>query len=61
MSIVLGAQVVLQWVKWEEGKAHSDDGTDNVPIYWKYLPGVINSILIILFGAIYKWLSLVLV
>ena len=25
-----------------------------MPIYWKYIPGVINSILIILFGKIYK-------
>ena len=28
-----------------------------MPIYWKYIPAVINSILIIIFGQIYKRLS----
>ena len=28
-----------------------------MPIAWKYLPGVINSVLIIVFGQIYIWLS----
>lgn len=50
MLVVIGAQIGLQWINWETGSSHSEDGTNNVPMYLKYLPGVINSILIIVFG-----------
>jgi len=61
MCVVIGSQVLLQYVNWEKGAANSDDGTNTVPLYWKYLPGVINSILIIVFGKIYVWLAGILV
>jgi len=60
MSLVIGAQIALQWVKWEVGDANTENGSEdskNVPLAWKYLPGVINSCLIILFGQIYIRLS----
>ena len=66
MAVVVGAQILLQWVKWEVGGANDTDpenttGADNearnVPIAWRYLPGIINSVLIIIFGYLYKWLS----
>ena len=43
-------------MNWVKGTAN-DATTNAVPLYWKYLPGVINSILIIIFGKIYVWLS----
>lgn len=56
MACIVGAQVLLQWVNWEKGSANSDE-TKKVPAYWKYMPGVINSILIIYFGKLYVKLS----
>ena len=56
MGCIVGAQVLLQWVNWEKGSANSDE-TKKVPAYWKYMPGVINSILIIYFGKLYVKLS----
>ena len=66
MLLVLLAQVALQVANWEIAAAyHSEDGVDEsgnqpVPLYWKYLPAVINSILILVFGNFYgrvsKWL-----
>ena len=41
------------------GKTETE--SQKVPIYWKYLPAVINAMLIIVFGKIYKWLALKLV
>ena len=55
MLFVFGSQIGLQWIKWEVGDAGDPDR--EVPIAWKYLPGIINSILIIVFGQIYIWLS----
>ena len=65
MGVVVAAQIALQWVKWEVGGANdssensSVEGEDarNVPLAWRYLPGIINSLLIILFGFWYKRLS----
>lgn len=63
MAVVVMAQVLLQWVKWEVGGANDTDADNvnddarNVPISWRYLPGIINSLLIIIFGYLYKWLS----
>ena len=66
MAVVVMAQVLLQWVKWEVGGANDsdsdnvvsvDDDARNVPLAWRYLPGIINSLLIIIFGFLYKWLS----
>ena len=60
MGVVIGAQVLLQYANWEIGKTN-DTEDQKVPIYWKYIPAVINSLLIIVFGKIYVWLSKVLV
>ena len=40
-------------MNWEIGN-NNDDKSQKVPIYWKYIPGLINSILIIVFGKIYN-------
>lgn len=56
MLLVVGAQVLLQYVNWEMGTTN-DAEKAKVPIYWKYIPGVINTVLIIVFGKIYVWLS----
>ena len=53
--LVCGAQAAMQVVNWEMAKTETE--TKKVPVYWKYMPAVINSILIILFGKIYKWLT----
>lgn len=37
--------------------AEDAGGVKKIPIYWKYIPAVINALLIIIFGKIYKWLS----
>ena len=61
MSLIVLAQIGLQWVNWEiaVGDADTTEEKDKakVPNYWKYVPGVINSILIIVFGMIYAKLS----
>ena len=46
----------MQKINWEMGRDEFDR-PKKVPIYWKYIPAVINTILIIIFGRIYKWLS----
>ena len=54
IALVIGAQAAMQYANWEMAQSA---GEGKVPIYWKYIPAVINSILIIVFGKIYKWLS----
>lgn len=56
MFLVIGAQILLQWVNWEMGSSN-DSVKKAVPIYWKYIPGVINTVLIIIFGKIYVNIS----
>lgn len=56
MAIVIGTQCVLQYVNYTIGKEEGE-GAKPLPVYIKYVPAVINSILIIIFGRIYKWLS----
>ena len=54
---------MMQYVNWEVAKADADseDAAAKTPAYWRYIPAVINSILIIVFGLIYKRLSAYLV
>lgn len=56
MGLVVGAQVLLQWANWEMGTTN-DSNTNKVPAYFRYIPGVVNSILIVIFGKTYVWLS----
>ena len=44
-------------MKWDLAHRGEDSEVTTVPVAWKYLPGVINSVLIIIFGIIYKSLS----
>ena len=65
VSLVVGCQVGLQWQ--EEGVKEEDirytekkvkvEGEDEDPVYLKYLPGLVNALLIVTFGAVYKWLT----
>jgi hypothetical protein len=61
MVLVVAAQVMLQWINWTIASSAADTEEEKakkaVPTYWKYIPGVINSILIIIFGQIYKRIS----
>lgn len=59
IALVCGAQAAMQVVNWEMAKNETE--AKKVPLYWKWMPAVINSILIIIFGKIYKWLSMKLV
>jgi len=56
MLLVIGGQICLQYVNWTQGCGESKD-CENVPIYWKYGPAVVNATLIFIFGYIYKILS----
>jgi len=56
MAIVIGAQAGMQKVNWEMARDENGNKKE-VPAHWKYLPAVINTVLIILFGKIYKWIS----
>lgn len=56
MCLVLGGQVLLQYINWEVAQAYIDT-EEGPPSAYKYAPGVINSVLIIIFGSIYKKLS----
>jgi len=60
MCIVIGAQVLLQYANYTLGR-QEDAGAKPLPVYLKYIPAVINSLFIIIFGKIYKWLALQLV
>ena len=54
MTLVISGQVALQYVNWTVAQKYIDS---EVPSAYKYAPGIINSVLIIVFGAIYKSLS----
>ena len=57
MCLVVGAQILLQYANWELGTTRDDGTKGKVPAYWRYLPGVINTVLIVIFGKTYVWLS----
>lgn len=50
---------MMQWLNWTVAKAdaETDDEAAKTPSYYRYIPAVVNSILIIVFGLIYKRLS----
>ena len=57
IGLVIGAQVLLELVMdWNIG--YDENGkSKNTPLYWKILPGVVNSFLIKLFGKLYTKVS----
>lgn len=59
MGLVVGCQVAMQYFNYNMSKDEQDDVAlkNKLPSYAKYLPGVVNSCLIVLFGTIYKWLA----
>ena len=63
MLIVIASQCALQYANYKSGQTNdnAEEGTNTVPMWMKYTPGIINSILIIVFGKIYVWLSVKLV
>ena len=56
MFLVISGQVMMQYINWSVAQSAIESDTE-VPSAYKYAPGVINSALIIIFGAIYKRLS----
>jgi len=66
MGLVVGCQVALQYSNYRlddtNAKKHEDlkdlePEESQLPTYAKYVPSLVNAALIVLFGAIYKWLS----